>query len=421
MVSFPVLAVVVNFPDPGLEAAIRDAIGKSTGDIHDTDLVGLTSLNASERNIASLEGIQRCVDLTELYLWDNRIIDISPLSDLTNLRGLYLYINGIVDISSLSGLTNLTGLGLTWNQIVDISALSGLINLTRLYLDNNQISDIAPLVDNAGIDSGDIVDLRENQLFLQSGSPDMLDIEALQSQEVDIEFDPQNPIVVNFPDPGLEAVIRDAIGRPMGDIHDINLTELIRLDAEDWGITSLEGIQYCVNFTWVDLRDNEIADISALESLINLTSLDLSNNEIVDINTLSNLTNLIELSLYNNPIVDISPLSGLTNLTKLGLGRNQIIDIQALACLSNLTELNLDKNEIVDISVLAGLIHLKELNLSDNQISDILPLVSNAGIDSGDIVNLRENQLVLQSGSPDMLDIETLQGRGVYVDFDPQN
>ena len=37
---------VVTFPDPNLEAAIRDAINKPTGEIYDTDLVGLTSLTA---------------------------------------------------------------------------------------------------------------------------------------------------------------------------------------------------------------------------------------------------------------------------------------------------------------------------------------------------------------------------------------
>jgi len=53
MVSVPASAVVVNFPDPGLEAAIRDAIGKPTGDIHDSDLVELTWLGASSRSIAA--------------------------------------------------------------------------------------------------------------------------------------------------------------------------------------------------------------------------------------------------------------------------------------------------------------------------------------------------------------------------------
>ena len=80
MVSVPVSAAVVNFPDPGLEAAIRDAIGNPTGDIHDTDLLGLTLLIAADRSIVNLEGIQHCVDLTTLVLEDNVIVDISALS-----------------------------------------------------------------------------------------------------------------------------------------------------------------------------------------------------------------------------------------------------------------------------------------------------------------------------------------------------
>jgi hypothetical protein len=67
-----------------------------------------------------------------------------------------------------------------------------LINLTGLWLDSNQVSDISPLVNNPGIDSDDIVDLRNNYLDLTPGSLDMLDIEALQGRGVDVDFDPQN-------------------------------------------------------------------------------------------------------------------------------------------------------------------------------------------------------------------------------------
>jgi hypothetical protein len=158
--------VVVNFPDPGLEAAIRNEIEKPTGDIYDTDLIGLTYLDASYCSISNLEGIQYCVNLTVLSLWTNQISDISLLS----------------------GLINLTGLDLGGNQIVGISPLSGLTNLTWLWLDSNQIVDIAPLVNNAGIDSGDDVDLSWNYLCLYPGSQDMENIEELLSRGVSIEY-----------------------------------------------------------------------------------------------------------------------------------------------------------------------------------------------------------------------------------------
>jgi len=163
-------ASFVNFADPALEAVIRSAIGKPTGDIRDTDLIGLTSLDAASRGIADLEGMQYCTDLTWLYLYDNQISDIAPLAKLTNLWHL----------------------NLRHNQIADISALSGLANLTRLDLQNNQILDIASLANNAEIGSGTYIGLRHNLLILAPGSPNMLDIEALQGRGVRVDFDPQN-------------------------------------------------------------------------------------------------------------------------------------------------------------------------------------------------------------------------------------
>ena len=50
------------------------------------------------------------------------------------------------------------------NQISEISPLAGLTSLTDLLLLDNQINDIAPLVANAGIGSGDTIDLRSNPL-----------------------------------------------------------------------------------------------------------------------------------------------------------------------------------------------------------------------------------------------------------------
>ena len=53
MLAVPGVAVadeVVTFPDANLEAAIRDAIPKPTGDIYQSDLDGLTELVTGARN-----------------------------------------------------------------------------------------------------------------------------------------------------------------------------------------------------------------------------------------------------------------------------------------------------------------------------------------------------------------------------------
>ena len=82
--------VVVNFPDSNLELCVRDALGIPTGDILNTDLIGLTSLTCESSGIVSLSGLEAATSLTFLDLNDNQISDISPLSTLTNLTFLDL-------------------------------------------------------------------------------------------------------------------------------------------------------------------------------------------------------------------------------------------------------------------------------------------------------------------------------------------
>ena len=130
----------VTFPDPSLEAAIREAINKPKGPIYTGQLEELIYLDASQKDITDLAGLEHCTNLTMLYLDHNHITDISPLSGLTNLTGLSLNNNQITDISPLSSLTNLTELYLGFNQIADISPLISLPILLEVNLKYNPLS-----------------------------------------------------------------------------------------------------------------------------------------------------------------------------------------------------------------------------------------------------------------------------------------
>jgi internalin A len=217
---------------------------------------------------------------------------------------------------------------------------------------------------------------------------------------------------VNFPDPNLEAAIRDAIDKPEGPIYPEDLEGLTELHASEKDIADLTGLEYCTNLEGLYLRDNQISDISPLSGLTSLWCLDLDENQISDISPLSSLTNLEVLCLWNNQISDISPLSGLTNLRWLDLGDNQITDISPLSGLTNLEELDLGCNQISDISPLSGLTNLKSLDLGWNQISDIKPLVDNVGLSDGDWVYLYDNPL---SDTSIEVYIPLLEERGVEV------
>ncbi len=69
---------VVNIPDANLRAVIRDALGKSRfAPITTTDMASLTTLNASNRNIRDLTGLEFATNLTELNLVGNRLSSLS--------------------------------------------------------------------------------------------------------------------------------------------------------------------------------------------------------------------------------------------------------------------------------------------------------------------------------------------------------
>ena len=178
--------VVVAFADPNLEVAIREVIGKPIGEIYECDLLGLTSLDTTQRNIMNLGGLEHCTSLTELYLWDNQISDISTLANLTSLANLNLWGNYVSDISTLAGLTSLTYLTLDNNDISDISTLAGLTSLAYLFLPHNQISDISPLSNLTGLLQ---LDLTGNQIIDISSLANLTSLEFLvleRNQIIDI-------------------------------------------------------------------------------------------------------------------------------------------------------------------------------------------------------------------------------------------
>jgi Leucine-rich repeat (LRR) protein len=240
------------FPGPNLEAAIREAVGKPEGAIGTSDLEGLTTLNASERDITDLTGLEYCHDLTELDLSDNQISDVSSLSGLTSLTRLRLGYNQIDDISPLSNLTSLTNLSVYGNQISDITPVHNLTSLTGLNLYNNQIGDISTI---SNLTSLTWVDLGGNQIS---------DISIIS-----------------------------------------NLTSLIQLFLWSNNISDITPLATVTSLTELRLDGNQIGNISPLANLANLTELNLHNNLIVDILSLVDNEGLSEgdyIDLRGNPL-----------------------------------------------------------------------------------------------------------------------
>src|SRR5436189_1642686 len=79
------LAQEVQFPDPGLNAAIREALEKPNGPMTEQDLLSLIKLDASSRDVTRVEGLEAARNLERLFLDSNSLTNFSLLGTLPNL------------------------------------------------------------------------------------------------------------------------------------------------------------------------------------------------------------------------------------------------------------------------------------------------------------------------------------------------
>ena len=266
----------VSFSNPQLETVVRDALNQPEGIIYRNQLLTIIKLEASNKNINDITGIDRLSNLVELDLSGNQISDISTLSKLENLQKLNLRSNDISDLSPLANLTKLEYLNIhSNNSIHSISALKQLTNLNTLIMANIQIGEEASILErfndlrylnlrNCGIKDLEFIRAMRGLEYLNLyGNHEIQSIEPLE----DLRF--------------LDTLILTDV--PIGDQIDIleNLTML----------------------SYLNLRNTDLIDISPLASLINLEYLNLHSNEkIQSIEPLENLTKVHTLILNNVPI-----------------------------------------------------------------------------------------------------------------------
>ena len=402
-------SAAVTIPDAALRRQVEIWSRQSAGDtITQLEMANMSTLAGENLGISSLSGLEHALNLRLLHLGGNSITDISELYGLLSLGNLSLDRNSIFDISPLSRLTSLTWLTLTENNVSDLSALTNLTALRYLYLWQNRITNISHL---SGL----------TELFdLQLGGNSISDVSALANMTALEGLNLSRNRLSNISSLSNLTALRvlDLSRNQISNVSSLSgLTALTRLNLLTNSISDIAPLSNLTALTWLALANNDISDISALSNLTALQRLYLSHNSISNVSSLSGLTALTLLDLFNNnSLSDISPLSTLTTLTVMSLASNMISDISHLSNLRSLRTLYLSDNSISDISHLSGLTALSSLRLAENTISDISALVANAGLATGDSVDLRTNVLNVAAVQTH---IPALQTRGVTVRFDP--
>ena len=277
---FPLTAPAQNviIPDANLRAAIAETLGKAPqAPITRADMAKLTRLEAHNRDIRDLTGLEFATNLGEILANNNLIADLLPLAELTRLNVIVFRHNVISDLSPLAGLINLESLIVPNNLISDLSPIAELSTLRTTDISRNAISDFSPL---AGLTKLEHIWLHEN---------------------------------------------------PIADLSDFTGLTSLR-GFHSWGtpVLNLSALAELPKLQKLDICGGDISDLSPLEELTNLSELYLVGNEITDISPLANLTALKRLSLKHNQVQDVSPLAALHNLTWIELEDNEILDFSPL-------------------------------------------------------------------------------------------
>ncbi len=342
LAAFPVLADEVVFPDPALDAVIRETLGLGTGPIHSEALEHLTSLLAGARGIVDLTGMEACIRLEQLHLHSNQIADLAPLAGLQTLKNVSLNGNNIIDISPLATLPQLMSLAIHGNQITDVRPIASLPVLASLSI-GNAIDDIEPLAD--------LPSLVRLMIYIRPTT----DLSPLQQMQ-NLEF-----LLVSTGQPISGRILFDPTLLT-------SCSELTSLQLHGYNIARIADLADSVpTLTELALHYVGIDDLSMFRRFDGLIKLTLNGVipilEEADLSLLDIPSRVKTLALENNEIDDVAAIADFTALTSLNLARNRITNIEALEALKNLTVLDLSFNQITNLAPLRALIALKSLTL----------------------------------------------------------
>lgn len=254
------------------------------------NLTLITTIDATDRSISDLAGIEQLTGLTLAALKENSFSDISPLTSLTGLEDLDISRGG--KVNSLSGIQNL-------------------INLKSLRIEGQKISSISELVSLSNLT---YVDLKENFINL-ADSNIQSQLQSIRSKGVIVDIEYQIPISIQNLSAQKTArtiQLEENINDPKTNfIHGFELF-LDLLEDESGG--SLKSVAInggatneLKNFTLPDLWRNDLGydDKSGLNSFADLDQLE-------DYITETLLPKLTEINFHFKKLADSTATISLT-------------------------------------------------------------------------------------------------------------
>ena len=168
-------------PDPGLQDAIRQALGKG-GDswrITAEDLKSLTELNASQSAssrrppVRNLQGLEMATNLLSLNLNGNGLTSLTLPAGLVNLKTLNLSRNSLWELTLPTDLARLETLYLTWNDLSELTLPKGMPYLKTLSIRDNRLRKLTLPADLTSLSTLNLADNNLISLTLPEGMPQL--------------------------------------------------------------------------------------------------------------------------------------------------------------------------------------------------------------------------------------------------------
>lgn len=369
-------------------------------------LASIQSLDLSNSNITSLEGIEIFTNLYHINLSNNNITDVEPLTKLNSITNIDLSHNKITDVSALGDMKtkSLYEIKLANNKIKDVSALGKIQSEggASLNLDLSNNPNVVGL------------EKLKNVYHLDISNCNIKSVSNLQNLEELSSLKISNTSGIK----GLENLPKNLTSLDISNCNISKLPELKNsialLNISQNKLTTLDGIQKLENLYELDISENTITNWKSLKELSELQAYqnaekDIENEEgegeggkeisviarncnIEDITIFNELDTLIMLDLKDNYIKDVSQfknksiryidlsnnkdiigLQSLSEVATIFLNNCNISDIDQILKLEKVLDLSLEYNQLTDITNISQLKELSNLSLAGNkQLSGII-------------------------------------------------
>lgn len=273
-ISFATQAQIVNIPDGFFKAKLiyLGVDTNSDGEIQISEATQVTSLDISNAQITSLEGIFSFTNLLSLDCSNNQLFNLN-FQGFTNLQSLDCY-NTQLTTLNVQGLTNLQYLRCNSNQLTNIN-VQGLTNLQNLTVGDNLIS---------SLNVQNLVNLQE--LSCYNAQLTTLNLQGLTNLQI-VHCDYNQISTLNVQ----------------------GLNNLHTLTCEYNQLASL-NIQSLTNLEYLYCTYNQLTSLN-LQGFANLLDLRCSNNQITTLN-IEDLVNIIYFECNYNQLIYLNIKNGIT-------------------------------------------------------------------------------------------------------------